>query len=192
MFYLGLDLGKMRDFAALAVVEQSDRGQLAVRYLERAALGTPYLRVVDRVAELSRDRVLNGRCHLTVDATGLGVPVVESLRAAAAGWRGMTGVTITGGDRARQIPGYGMGEHWSVPRADLLGRLQVLLEKGELTISRDMKESRNLVRELIAMRSRVAGLADSSKEHDDLVLAVALSCWQASRAGIGFGNVRLF
>ena len=103
----------------------------------------------------------------------------------------MTGVTITGGDRARQMPGYGMGEHWSVPRADLLGRLQVLLEKGELRISKSMRESRTLVRELIAMRTRGPGGLDLGKDHDDLVMAVALGCWQASRATIGFGTQRI-
>ena len=42
MFYLGLDLGKKRDFTALVIVERTSDyyGGLAVRYAERMALGT--------------------------------------------------------------------------------------------------------------------------------------------------------
>ena len=113
MFYLGLDLGKKRDFTALVIVERTSDyygGLLAVRYAERMALGTPYTQVVQRVAAMSRGhRELNGFCHLTVDATGVGVAVEEELRAAKGGWRGITAVTITGGDRARQASGLGWG-----------------------------------------------------------------------------------
>ena len=192
MFYLGLDLGKMRDFTALAVVERTPQRELVVRYLERAPLGTPYTRVVQRVAELTRHRNLNGLCHLTVDATGVGVPVVEALRGAQLGCRGITAVTITGGDQARQASGSGIGEHWNGPRTELLSGVQLLLERGELKIVKQMRESGALVRELIRMRMRTADYPDSGGEHDDLVLAVALACWQALRPQIGMGTQRLF
>jgi hypothetical protein len=61
MFYIGLDLGKRQDPAAVAVVERIDRGRpyqtavfhrLGVRRVERMALGTPYPRVVERVREI--------------------------------------------------------------------------------------------------------------------------------------------
>ena len=198
MFYLGLDLGKLRDFSALAVVEREEARVgwspansptvLRVRYLERIALGTPYTRVVARVAELTRHSNLNGVSHLIVDATGVGVPVVESLRAAQLGCRGMTAVTITGGDRTRQASGYGVGEHWHVPRTDLLAGLRMLLERGELKISKTMREAGTLARELMSMRS---GAENLNGQHDDLVLAVALACWQAMRAKNGLGNQRL-
>ena len=201
MFYLGLDLGKLQDFTALAVVEREDPSlawspssirtastALLVRHLERAPLGTPYTRVVERVKELTRHRNLNGLCYLTVDSTGVGVPVVESLRAAPLGCRGITAVTITGGDRARQSTGFGVGDHWHVPRTDLLSGIQMLLEKGELKISKQMKESGTLVRELISMR---AGGGSLGAQHDDLVLAVSLACWQATRPMNRIGTQRL-
>ena len=206
MIYLGLDLGKLRDFTALAAVEDVPQyGELAVRYLERVALGTPYVRVVERVAEVSRHAAMNGRCHLVVDGTGVGSPVEEMLRAAAerGGWRGMTAVSITGGDKARQATGYGVGERWNVPRRDLLSGLQVLLEKGKLKIAAKMPESRALVRELIRMRSGLPGVAagrleagsdpdgGGQAEHDDLVMAVALACWQAGRTKVGLGMNRV-
>lgn len=200
MFYLGLDLGKKRDFTALVIVQSvSDYygSRLAVRYAERMALGTPYTQVVERVAALSRGhRELNGFCYLTVDATGVGVAVEEALRAAQGGWRGITAVTITGGDRARQALGFGVGEHWNVPRRDLLGGVQLLLEKGELKISAGMRDSRTLVRELLRMRRAPAGGSGRSEagepeEHDDLVMALGLACWQASRPRNGMGMQRI-
>ena len=190
MFYLGLDLGKLGDFSALAVVEREEARVgwspansptvLRVRYLERIALGTPYTRVVARVAELTRHSNLNGVSHLIVDATGVGVPVVESLRAAQLGCRGVTAVTITGGDVT--------GEHWHVPRTDLLAGLRMLLERGELKISKTMREAGTLARELMSMRS---GAENLNGQHDDLVLAVALACWQAMRAKNWMGTQRL-
>ena len=183
MFYLGLDLGKLRDYTALAMVERvAASGELVVRYLERAALGTPYTRVAAIMAELTRHRELAGRCYLAVDATGVGHPVVEQLRAAGLGCRGMTAVTITSGERARQSStAGGPGECWTVPRQDLLSGVQVLLERGELKIARRMKEAGTLVRELESMRTRLGGGGSSSEQHDDLALAVALACWQAGR-----------
>ena len=198
MFYMGLDLGKLRDFTALALIERVEGGDriCQVRYLERAPLGTPYTRVVERVAELTRHRALQGQCYLTVDATGVGLPVVEQLRAAKMGaLRGITAVTITGGERARQqSKAGGPGECWTVPRADLLGGMQVLLEKGELKIAKGLREAGALVRELVGMRTGLVGTSSSS-EHDDLALAVALACWQAGRGSKQAGMVgagRLF
>ena len=183
----------MREFTALAVVERTPQRELNVVYLERAPLGHLILAWFSGWAELPRHPNLNGRCHLTVDATGVGVPVVEALRAAQLGTRGITAVTITGGDRARQASGFGVGEHRNVPRTDLLSAVQLPLERGTLKIAKDMRESRTLVRELIRMRTRgTTDRADSGgAEHDDLELAVALDCWQASRPQIGMGTQRL-
>ena len=194
-YYLGLDLGKFRDYTALALVERvRATGDLVVRYVERAALGTPYTQVVKRVEELTRHGALAGQCYLTVDATGVGQPVVESLRAAGLGCRGMTALTITAGEKARQqstVYGGVSGECWTVPRRDLLTGVQLLLERGELKIAKGMKEGGALVRELVRMRTGKGG--GGSAEHDDLALALALACWQAGRAekpGI-FGMQRL-
>ena len=174
MIYLGLDLGKLRDFTAWAAVEENRYGELEVRYLERTAA-------------MSRHAAMNGRCHLVMDGSGVGNPVEESLRAAQGGWRGLTAVSITGGDRARQASGYGVGERWNVPRRDLLSGVQVLLEKGKLKIAEGLPETRALVRELVRMRIGEG----SSAEHDDLVMAVALGCWQAGRAKVGLGLRRV-
>jgi hypothetical protein len=175
MYYLGLDLGQRRDFSALAVVEKEQR-ELSVVHLERMELGTPYPRVVTRVCEVMRNPKMGGACKLVVDATGVGAPVVDLLRAAGMTAR-LTAVTITSGERAT-----GQGERWRVPRGDLLAGLEVALEAGELKICRRMKDAERLVRELERMESEGGG-----GEHDDLVFAVALAVWRARRAEVGFG-----
>ncbi len=79
---MGLDLGQKQDFSAVAVVERDEVGCMRVRYLERMALGTPYVNVVSRVSEIMQQPELAGQSRLVVDATGVGAPVVEMLRAA--------------------------------------------------------------------------------------------------------------
>jgi hypothetical protein len=187
MFYVGLDLGQRRDHSAIAVVQKMfDR--LLVRHLERVPLGTPYTAVVSRMREIVQHPQLRGQCALVVDGTGIGAPVVDALRAARLGCE-LCAVTITGGEHEHRHDGL-----WSVPKRDLIAGLQVLLERGELRIANALLEAGSLVRELLDMRITMAGNgrvrlgADGFGEHDDLVIAVALSCWRARRMQIGLGT----
>ena len=197
---VGLDLGQTRDHSAIAVTEY-EQPRLAwmpsmpramrIRYLERIPLGTSYTKVVQRVSEIVRHPLLEGRSRLVADATGVGAPVVDLLKAARLPCT-ITAVSITSGDHATCH-----GDHWSVPKRDLLTNLLVLLESGELRIPRRLPESATLVRELseVEMRHRPGGGlrigADGAGEHDDLVIAVALACWRAMRKENGFGTQRL-
>jgi hypothetical protein len=197
MYYLGLDLGQKRDHTAVAVVERIDRRRafqgsafemLVVRYVERMPLGTPYPRIVERVREIVRCEELYGDCALAVDATGVGAPVVDMLRAARLGCD-IAAVVITGGER-------GAG-HGSVPKRDLMAELQVLLETGKLKIGK-LKETGRLVKELVDVRMSMSGAgrvrmgAEGYGEHDDLVIALALACWRAKgRQQIGERSQRL-
>jgi hypothetical protein len=200
MFFVGLDLGQKQDFSAVAVVEREESRlaflaptfqSMRVRHLERLPLGTPYVDVVDRVSEIMQHPALAQRSRLVVDATGVGAPVVEMLRAVRPVCR-VTAVTITAGEQA-----HGRGEEWHVPKKDLMAGLQVLLEEGQLKIHRKLHESATLVRELTDIRlspragGRVGMGAEGYGEHDDLALAVALACWRARRPEIGYGNQRL-
>ena len=181
MYFLGLDLGQKQDPAALAVVEKTPELKLMVRYVERAPLGTPYPRVVDWVRQVATNRQIAGRCELAVDATGVGNPVVEMLRAAGLGCD-IAAVTMTGGERETQS-----GQTWNVPKRDLMAGLQVALENRDLTIAGGLRELEALVRELVdvQVRTRESGYArigaDGDGEHDDLVIAVALAVCRAKK-----------
>ena len=175
MYFLGLDLGQKRDYSAVVVVEGRAFSGLVVRYAERMPLGTSYPRVVERVREIAGSGELPGNCALAVDATGVGAPVVDMLRAARLGCD-LSAVVITGGER-----GVGKG---SVAKRDLMGELRVLLEQGRLKIG-SLREGPRLVRELADVREwdgRVGSYG--AGKHDDLVIALELACWRAKRRGI--------
>jgi len=116
-------------------------------------MGCPHVVAEAFGADGARDGVYEscGARRLVVDATGVGA----------------TGVGATGMERAR-----GSGERWQVPRKDLLAGLEVLLETGELRISKRLVEAGRLVKELTSIRF---GRGESG-EHDDLTMAVWLAC----------------
>jgi phage FluMu gp28-like protein len=188
--FIGLDLGQRRDHTAIAVVDKTP-SCLLVRHAERVTLGTPYAHVVDRLRQIVDHPTLAGACSLTVDATGVGAPVVELLTQASLGCE-ITPITITGGERELKTP-----NGWSVPKRDLMTGLRLTLENGDLKIARRMKESGALCRELTDVRISGAHIgAEGAGRHDDLVIALALALWQARRPprkAIDFiGGGRLF
>ncbi len=198
MFYIGLDLGKRRDPAAIAVVESgcgvsSDAlSDAATQAVERVALGTPYPLVVERVREIVRSDGVQGECVVVADATGVGDAVVDSLRRAGLGCE-ICAVTITGGDQARAHARPG-GGGWNVPKQDLIAAVQMALEKGEMRIAKRMREVGSLVRELLDLQMSVKSGgavrigADGYGQHDDLAIALALACWRARRGLNSYGR----
>jgi hypothetical protein len=197
-FFIGLDVGQRRDPSAIAVIARTettynDRDPVtyafrkevttSLAYLERIPLGTEYHDVVARVRSVAQMPDLLGRCSIAIDATGPGMPVVELARAARIGCD-IAPVVITGGERETYNNGV-----YGVPKRDLITRLQLMLECGELRVSAELREASVLVEELRNMRVKVSlGGHETfehwrSGQHDDLVLAVALACWQGVRAG---------
>jgi hypothetical protein len=184
-YFVGCDLGQAADYTALAVVEKmkpAERGALSsyqCRHLERLPLGTLYPDVVSRVRDLLAASELEDNSALCVDATGVGRPVVDMLRAA-----GLTldAVTITGGDS----PSFENGMH-RVPKRDLVSVLQVLLQNERLQFAATMPEAPKLIQEMLAFQVKISDKAHDSYgawregAHDDLVLAVALAVWKAER-----------
>jgi phage FluMu gp28-like protein len=184
-FYVGLDLGQKSDFTAIVVTEKvppegSDDYELHVRHLERFR-DVLYPDVAERVSRLMDAPELKGKAALAVDATGVGAAVVDMLRRAGLIF---DAVTITGGDTETQS-GY---DSYRVPKRDLVGNLQVLLQSGRLKIARSLEHAKTLRAELLNFRVKinVATVHDSYEawregNHDDLVLAAALAAWKAQK-----------
>jgi hypothetical protein len=194
----GLDLGQASDFTALAVLEKTvapepsasgnPMASYAVRHLERFPLGTAYGAVTERLVHLFGKSPLKGSV-LAVDRTGVGRAVVNMIETARVGAT-LLPITITGGHKAeRDTSGYG----WRVPKKDLVGVLQVLLQERRLKVAPRLAEARTLVKELQNFRVKISAAANELYEawrdgqHDDLVLAVAIAAWAAELSTPGGG-----
>lgn len=194
MIILGLDLGKTGDPTALCAVDpvqvqigtDLDRQpvfqlQKHVRHLQRFPLGTRYMDIVDRVVTLTRSTQLASGYQLVVDATGVGVPVVEQLRAAQLF---VTPVTITSGLDETFVEDTGF---WRVSKHNLVSAVVVELENHTLRFAPELVERDAVVKELMNFRMKITSHANDTyeawrdKEHDDLVLALCLACWGAQR-----------
>jgi hypothetical protein len=178
-YFLGLDLGQAADYTALATVRRT--GGAEARYevvgLKRFALGTAYAAIVESVSALLGRAPLNGpKTKLLVDATGVGMPVVEMFRRA-----GMKPVAVimTAGATATCVDAY----RWHVPKRELVSALQLPLQAGRLKVSGRLAEAATLQREMLSFRVRITAAANDTYaawregEHDDTVLAVALATW---------------
>jgi hypothetical protein len=184
---IGLDIGQRRDYSAITVLEAIEevdgtrdpvtyefrrRKVIQLRHAERVRIGTPFAGVVDRVAEIVSDPRLRG-CTLVTDATGVGAPVVEMLRAARLPCR-LIAAQITGGaDEGSD------GHYHRVPKRDLVVGLQVLFDRWPFEMLSGVPAVDALVQELIdfkATRGGGGGLRYSGVR-DDLTMALALAWW---------------
>lgn len=177
----GLDLGQAGDFTALAVLErQGSPSHYDVRFLHRWHLGTPYPKIAADVVALLRRPPLPGS-PLAVDQTGVGRAVVDMLRdLAPPAW--LRPVTITSGHEAHED-----FDGIKVPKRELVGVMQVLLQSDRLHFAEGMPMTATLVKEMEAFKVKVTAAANEvfgawrEGQHDDLVLAVALAAWVAER-----------
>jgi len=178
-FYMGLDLGQARDYTAIVVVEQlalGDENEFHIRYCERMKLGTSYNEVTHHVRNLLVR--IEESVSLIVDATGVGRPVIDSLKN-----DGLTPVPISvhGGQNVT-IDESG----WHVPKRDLVAAAKVLLAKSKLKIGQEIPFADILINELLNFHVNInintghdSYEAWREGDHDDLVFAVALACWWA-------------
>ena len=80
---------------------------------------------------------------------------------------------------------------WHTPKKELVSCLTMLLGTGRLKVDAELPLAKVLVAELRAFKVKVttAGNEVSSswreRDHDDLVLAVAMAAWIAERTAVG-------
>lgn len=190
LFVIGLDLGQMQDFSALAIIERNDveidgiggsamEKHLHLRHLERCPIGTSYPQVVEKVAKLMATPPLDGNCILVIDATGVGRAVVDMFRKA---YLRPVAVTITAGNKVTRD-----GTEFGVPKRDLIGVLEASLQTGRFKVARELPDAKTLMDEMLNLKRKVTLAGHDTYEawregqHDDLVLAAALAAWYAER-----------
>ncbi len=210
-YVIGLDLGKQRDYSAAVVTErvqvivspqavpdaayEVDERLVVdtyhVRHIQRWPLGTPYGAVVDDVADLMRTPEFRRRAVLLFDATGVGGAVGDMFskahRADRMGDYRPRSVTLTGGF-SRDLPADDRSERGTaVHKGDLVSRLVALFESERIKLPLGLPLADALEKELRAftLKQTKAGAltfeAKRESDHDDLVIALALSVWYRHR-----------
>jgi hypothetical protein len=196
-FFGGLDLGQVQDPTALAILEQTIDPKGVTRYtcgyLRRFELGTSYPEIVDELDRLLRAKKYAGDpgpllygLPLAVDQTGVGLAVVDFLRRAQLPAQ-LKPILITAGHGVTFEDG-----SWHVPKKELVSVLQVLLQGGRLKVANSLPEAGTLVEELNRFSVKITAAGNETfeswreRDHDDLVLAVAMAAWigeQAAKLG---------
>ena len=188
-YVIGIDLGQVYDYSALAVVERlkvRSSTQLArltvldhhhVRYIKRWEKGTGYADVVAETGDIMRRGKLLDAV-IVLDATGVGREVaslfLQAYRMGKLGRYWPRPLVITGGRETTDE---------LVPKRELVGKMQTLLQSGRLKIADSLPLADKLRAELMAFKVKMTPTGqetfESAREadHDDLVLAVALACW---------------
>jgi hypothetical protein len=187
--FLGLDLGQVSDYSALVVLQSADRDpprHYDGRFLYRWSLGTSYPAIAQETARIAsrvsqQPQVLE--VWLAVDATGVGLPVVDMLRREPMPRVKMLPVMITGGLTESQKGGV-----WHTPKRNLVGVTQTALQTGRLKMASALPEVTTLTQELQNFQMKVS--LDTGHDsygawregtHDDLVLALACALWCGER-----------
>jgi len=160
--------------------------QYACRHLQRWQLGTSYPAIVSDVQRLLKEPPLRGSV-LAVDGTGCGRPVVDLFRHIKITAK-LIPILITAGHTVTSDSGY-----VSAPKRELVSVVQVLLQSRRLQIAKGLPEAATLTRELRTFKVKVNAATGHEtfeswreRDHDDLVLAVAMAAWLAERQPVGF------
>jgi hypothetical protein len=196
-FVVGLDLGQANDFTAATVLDRVLQFELdwrereplnhtrkfsyEVPHLQRFRLGTSYPDIVAAIGKLMASLPQRkARPKLIVDATGVGRPIVDMFSKARLS---PVAVTITGGTNETSSSDF---DH-NVPKRNLVGALQVVMQSGRLKIARGLPEADVLVSELANFKVKISASGHDSYEawresvHDDLVLSASIAVWFAER-----------
>jgi hypothetical protein len=94
-------------------------------------------------------------------------------------------VTITAGNEESHD-----GYYTKVPKRNLVGAVQVLLQSRRLKVASALADTPVLIGELQNFEVRITTAGNDvygewrENKHDDLVLAVALACWSATSPGM--------
>ena len=144
--------------AGPAVLRPADRVTYELSHLHRFPPGTAYSEVISAVRDLFRTPPLPW-AWLLADITGVGKAVLDLLLDGLNGSvnASFSPVILTAADTVTPGPRGG----YAIPKTDLVGVLQVLLQTRHLQIAKALPDAPTLVRELATYRMRVPLNRDS-------------------------------
>ena len=176
IFSVGIDIGRVNDPTAIVVLELVGRTALHVAKCERLPLGMPFANQVSQVQSLlATPTIALSTYGVTVDATGVGAPVVEMMRAASI--QGLMALSICSGT--------GDVRRGTVGKGDLVTGAQIAIQASCIKANSKMPGVAALVEELrnyrVKQNASTGNLSWNAREgeHDDLVLALCLSVYRA-------------
>lgn len=171
--------GKERELYSGGGVEMTREydDALHLGYAHRFPLHTPYPEIVERLHEMVGR--IPGTYQVVADATGVGRPVVDMMRASGLP---VVGVIITAGaGAAHQDKETG---YWKVPKRELVTRAQTYMQTGRLRISTKLKLADVIVKEMLAFKMKISATSGNvsfeawrEQAHDDLVLMLCMGVW---------------
>jgi hypothetical protein len=182
---IAVDLGQFSDYTALTVIaSQAELRPIPhqVRHLDRWR-GKPYTDLIPVLRTLvGALRTPVKRPTLVIDQTGVGVAVVDQIRAAKLDAK-LIAISIHGGDKVTRD-----GDIYRVPKRDLVGAVAVALQGERLKFAAELPLLPVLREELAKFKVKInpetahdSYAAWREGDHDDCVLSVALGVWWASR-----------
>ena len=141
-------------------------------------LHTPYKTIASYTKNLLNDAQLAGDCWLLVDRGEAGNAVIEmlyDLNLSPLGIRSTSGTNISDSSSG---PGY------NVPHTELIQALRVEVEQQIIRVSKDVEHQAKLLQELKTLKAKKTSNkkalhyeAAREKDHDDLVMALAMAVW---------------
>jgi hypothetical protein len=195
-FFVGLDLGQAGDFSAMAVIGRRVEGAVpgvldpetwypmyyAVE-VKQFELGTEYHQVEEEVARVWRLpelAVTSNWC--VVDKTGVGAPVVESIRRRMG--IPVQGVIITGGENVSNSS----PNEYTVPKSHIVTALMDLAQRRRFKVSQGVANEKEFFDQMdqfgYKLNRNTGNMSYEALEervHDDLVIAAGLAVWFAER-----------
>ena len=172
-FYVGVDLGKHRDYSVVAIVDRKEDGSLHLVHCHQFPLETPYASVIGYLKALcDKWRVV---VRIAVDKTGVGDPIVEDM-------------IQTGLPRVE-------GVNFTEPKKEEMATIlkQNMVEgRFKLPYDRDVINELNVERFELTKSGKIK-FSHPEGTHDDRFWAVALAVYAARRPGtrglVGFGSL---
>ena len=182
-----MDLSSLKRLEAHVPVPQASPARYYCNIAER--FKSDYLVIASHICKLFQVPTFSGQT-LVVDGTGVGRPVVDIIRQLRPACR-LLPVTITGSAAQQALGKLHVDEwgYWHVPKKELVGTVQAILGTNRLEIAPKLAHAATLVHELknfsykiSAATAHISYSAWRERDHDDLVLALALACWAGERA----------
>jgi hypothetical protein len=179
-YVIGIDFGLTKNYTALAMLEcvqrpadhsaSTNQNPIAyhVGHLKRFALGTDTPEIIGFVSDLMMRKPYTGQTGLIVDASGIGLPIVNEMRR-----YGLNPVPVT-------ITASGPLTLTRVAKRDLMSALRLRFERGQVSIPASIKLLDQLVEEFNHFAVEVSQkgnpiFSSPAGAHSDLIMALALA-----------------